>query len=55
MAWGIFLNFLELFFNEERWHGMLLKFLEIFFNRERWHGKNDVVYLHVERVKINDL
>jgi hypothetical protein len=56
MAWGDFLNFLELIFNGEKWCGMLLEFLEIFFNREKddmtW---DDVSYLHLERIKINDL
>jgi hypothetical protein len=37
VAWADFLEFLELFFNGERWRGMLLEFSEIFFNGERWH------------------
>jgi hypothetical protein len=42
VAWGDFLEFLELFFNGERWHGirwcyMLLKFSEKN-NGERWNG-----------------
>jgi hypothetical protein len=41
VAWGDFLEFLELFFNRERWHGMrwcvmVLKFSEFFFNEEKW-------------------
>jgi hypothetical protein len=37
VEWGDFLEFLELFFNRERWHGMrwcdrLLEFEELFFN-----------------------
>jgi hypothetical protein len=36
-AWGDFIKFLELFFNEEKWCDILLKFLEIFFNGERRH------------------
>jgi hypothetical protein len=44
VAWDDFLEFLELFFNGERWRGikwcdMLLKFSEIFFNNneEIWY------------------
>jgi hypothetical protein len=37
MTWGGFLEFLELFLNEERWRGMPLEFLEIFFDGERWY------------------
>jgi hypothetical protein len=61
VAWGNFLKFLELFSNVERWHGirwcgMLSEFLEIFFIEERRHVSwDDVTYLHVESIEINDL
>jgi hypothetical protein len=39
VAWGDYLKFLELFFNEERWRGirwcgMFIEFLEIFFKEK---------------------
>jgi hypothetical protein len=42
-VWDDFLEFLELFFNGEKWCGirwcdMFLEFSEIFFSCERWHG-----------------
>jgi hypothetical protein len=55
-----FLKFLEVFSNEERlrdirWYDMLFEFLKIF-----WMKKDDmaweyVTYLHIDRIKINDL
>jgi hypothetical protein len=55
VAWGDFFEFLELFFNGERWCGILLEFLKIFLMEKDDMVWDDVTYLHVERIKINDL
>jgi hypothetical protein len=54
-SWGDFLEFLELFFNGERWYDMLLEFLAIFSMKKDYMAWDDVTYLHVKRIKINDL
>jgi hypothetical protein len=53
MMW--FLKFLELFVNGERWCGMLLKFLIIFSMKKDDIAWEDITYLHVERIEINEL
>jgi hypothetical protein len=53
MRW--FLEFLELFFDEEIWCGMLFEFSAIFLIEKDNMTWDDVTYLHVEKIKINDL
>jgi hypothetical protein len=60
VTWGDFLVFLELFFNEKRWCGikwcdMLLEFSEIFSMKKDDMAWDDVAYLHVKIIDINDL
>jgi hypothetical protein len=61
VAWSDFIESVELFFNGDTWCGiswcgMLLKFSKKYFSMEKDDiACDDMAYLHVQRIEINDL